>query len=81
MQITAVLFAALATLAAANPLPTKTLVVRAEIVPVTCPTVNNAAEAKYTVKEITDAYNIAVGLLQPPPHLATGKPSKYLDTL
>jgi len=81
MQITAVLLAAFATLAAANPLPSKTLVVRADIVPVTCPAVNNAAEAKYTVKEITDAYNIAKGLLQPPPHLATGKPSKYLDTL
>lgn len=85
MQITAVLFAALATLAAANPLPlnpdgSKALVARADIVPVTCPAVDNAAEAKYTVKEITDAYNIAKGLLQPPPHYATSKPSKYLES-
>ncbi|RYN52537.1 hypothetical protein AA0119_g3382 [Alternaria tenuissima] len=80
MQIIAVLFASLATLAAANPLPlnpdsNKALVARADIVSVKCPTVNNAAEATYSVKEIEDAYNIAVGLLQPPPHYATGKPN------
>jgi hypothetical protein len=85
MQIIAVLFASLATLAAANPLPlnpdsNKALVARADIVSVKCPTVNNAAEATYSVKEIEDAYNIAVGLLQPPPHYATGKPSMCLDT-
>ena len=85
MQIIAVLFASLATLAAATPLPlnpdgNKALVARADIVSVKCPTVNNAAEATYSVKEIEDAYNIAVGLLQPPPHYATGKPSMCLDT-
>ena len=80
-----VTIASLATLAAATPLPlnpdgNKALVARADIVSVKCPTVNNAAEATYSVKEIEDAYNIAVGLLQPPPHYATGKPSMCLDT-
>ena len=69
--------AALATLAATNPLPLgsdarKALLPRADIVEVTCPAVNNAGEVKYSVREIDDAFNIGSGLLRPPPHWVTG---------
>jgi hypothetical protein len=82
MKFTAALFASVATLSVANPLPLESdvkhaLVARADIVPTTCPMLINNAATTYSVGNIEDAFNIGSGLLVAPVHLVEGNNSMY----
>lgn len=74
MKFVTALVTSVATLSAANPLPVdsdvkSSLVARTDIVPVTCPTLNNANQVTSSVGNIHDAFTIGSGILRmkPPP--------------
>jgi hypothetical protein len=86
MKFITALITSIATLSAANPLPVasdvqNSLVARADIVSVTCPTLNNANQVLYSVRNIDDAFTIGTGILRvTPPDYVTGTNGMYRDT-
>jgi hypothetical protein len=83
MKFITALVTSVATLSAAKPLPVDTdvkssLVPRADIVSVTCPTLNNANQATYSTRNIDDAFTIGSGILRmTPPDYVTGTNGMY----
>jgi hypothetical protein len=80
------LLISIATFPGAKPLPLDsaikyTVVARADMVTVTCPTLSNAGAVTYSAANIDDAFTRGTGLLLPPPDPAKGSNGMLRDII